>query len=165
MSSAVHFPCQISTVISSRGFNASPPTEHALMLIYTFSSVQYGGLVSNGPTVPWNIITCLFTDLQRKKEQRKCIKRHCLSGQNRRMWWDLQSMCTKSHKHIKPHWGFWVWHLFFCIVGREGSLWKNRAAPLWRDVLHMGRKWRDFHLLSTRLAKDWAGSTCWVSAW
>ncbi len=78
MSSAVHFPCQISTVIISRGLNASPPTEHALMLIYTFSSVQYGGLVSNGPTVPWNIITCLFfTDLQRKKEQKD--KKYALS--------------------------------------------------------------------------------------
>lgn len=48
------------------------------MLIYTFSSVQYGGLVSNGPTVPWNIITCLFfTDLQRKKEQKD--KKYALS--------------------------------------------------------------------------------------
>lgn len=75
MSSAVHFLCQISTVIRSRGFSASPPTEHALMLIYTFSSVQYGGLVSNGPTVPWNTITCLFTDLQRKKKEKKKNKK------------------------------------------------------------------------------------------
>lgn len=42
-----------------------------------------------------------------------------------------------------------------CTKGEGGreSLWKNRAAPLWRAALHMGRKRRDFHLLSTRLAK------------
>lgn len=76
---------------------------------------------------------------------------------------------TKSHEHIKSHWGFWVWHLFFlhCREGKgTGKFVEEQSCPLVESrVAHGQETKRLFHLLSTILAKDWAASTCWVSAW